>query len=340
MKKLYSFGIVCAAGLAASSAQALTFNFNWTGSTTAGSPTAIAFQQAAAKWSALFTDNVTVNLNLGTASLGSGILAQAGSAEVGGSYSSFKSALAADASSALDTQAVSNLQGGSTFSVVSNFWGSVGSTATQFNGLDKVRMNLANARALGLWAASDSNVDADITFSTNFAFDLDPSNGITSGQFDFVGIAAHEIGHALGFVSGVDIVDFKATNNAVAATTDFWVKPLDMFRFRSGFNVPYLAANNTAKYFSTDLGATGTTRLFSNGANRGDGNQASHFKDGLGIGIMDPTAAPGELLAINPNDIAAFDAIGWNVNAVPEPATMAVLGLGALALARRKKKTA
>lgn len=47
---------------------------------------------------------------------------------------------------------------------------------------------------------------------------------------------------------------------------------------------------------------------------------------------MDPTAVAGELLALQPNDLTAFDAIGWNV-AVPEPASFAALALGVAGLA-------
>lgn len=54
-------------------------------------------------------------------------------------------------------------------------------------------------------------MDGSITFNSKRTFDFDPSNGITAGQFDFVGTATHEIGHVLGFISGVDILDLNST---------------------------------------------------------------------------------------------------------------------------------
>lgn len=54
---------------------------------------------------------------------------------------------------------------------------------------------------------------------------------------------------------------------------------------------------------------------------------------------MDPTAALGELLVLRPNDLTAFDAIGWNV-AVPEPAGFAALGVAGLAACGRARRQA
>ena len=59
------------------------------------------------------------------------------------------------------------------------------------------------------------------------------------------------------------------------------------------------------------------------GVYNGDGDQASHWKDNMNLGIMDPTAAPGEVLNISENDLIAMDLIGWEV--VPEPSTIILL---------------
>lgn len=61
--------------------------------------------------------------------------------------------------------------------------------------------------------------------------------------------------------------------------------------------------------------------LFADGINYGDGRQAIHWKDDLGIGIMDPTVACGETLNISATDLSAFDVLGCTVVPIPEPAT-------------------
>jgi hypothetical protein len=129
------------------------------------------------------------------------------------------------------------------------------------------------------------------------------------------------------------------------------------------------------KYFSVDGGLTqfNGNSLFATGTYNGDGDQASHWKDASGanacgpqIGIMDPTfcyAQRGEVTAL---DLAAFDAIGYNIAVdsratnylvntaqiyrqfatapVPEPATWAMLLLGfggvGFAMRRNRKVTA
>ena len=121
--------------------------------------------------------------------------------------------------------------------------------------------------------------------------------------------------------------------------------------FCRGGHIPYSAlssplgaldwsADTREKYFSINGGLTNLA-LFATGVYNGDGRQASHWKDNLGIGILDPTFAPGELGVITPMDILSLDVVGWD-SAVPEPSTFALtllpLALGALACSRRRAR--
>ncbi|MDP1798004.1 MAG: NF038122 family metalloprotease, partial [Planctomycetaceae bacterium] len=279
------------------------------------------FQAAADLWSSFLRDDILVNINIDFTTLGAGILGSTGSTSQGSSLSSVKTALANDATSLSDATAVANLPAGSTLSIYTSD-ATTGAAEIDNNGTANnitLDINTANAKALGLRSASDAAADGSITFSSSFTWDFDRSNGITAGAYDFIGVAAHEIGHLLGFVSGADTVDYASLNGSGAPLElDPYrvVTPLDLFRRSAasetaGTDID-LRADTATKYFSIDGGTTQLT-TFSTGVDNGDGRQCSHWKDNLNIGIMDPTASNGEYTDITNLDVQAFDVMGWNV---------------------------
>src|SRR5262249_39642856 len=142
------------------------------------------------------------------------------------SYSAVHTALIADQTSASDATAVASLASGTSLSFYTD--NSAGTRVLDNDGSANntyLDVSTANLKALGITTdangqAVDDGVtaDASITFSSDFTFDFDPSNGISPGALDFVGIAFHEIGHALGFFSGVDIVDYYSGSGPGAPT--------------------------------------------------------------------------------------------------------------------------
>ena len=305
------------------------------------------FNSAAAIWSGYIKDDINVNITLNVATLADGETGTSNPVQGFYSYASVRSALIADSASATDQTAVAHLQAGPAVSLLINRTqnnpNGVGSATPYLdNNGDAnnitLRLTNANAKSLGLVSAGNSARDATITFNNNIAFDYDRSNGIAPNQIDFVGVATHEIGHVLGFFSGVDVLDRNSTPPDFAPDSQFqFVTVMDLYRYSTD-SVAQMAIDWTddtrSKFISFDGGATSVGGL-STGTNYGDGYGASHWKDNLQLGIMDPTFAYGELGVLSARDLQLMDAIGYQT--VPEPVESTIMLLGVNALKRTKR---
>jgi hypothetical protein len=225
-----------------------------------------------------------------------------------------------------------------------------------------IALSTANLKALV--GGYTGVVDAQIQFSSDFAFDFNPSNGISAGKYDFIGVAVHEMGHALGFLSAAD--DFNYSVGPDFPVDDYWWGyGMDMFRYSAPGVLDWTFG--TSSYFSLDGGVTPyLDGYLSTGEVYGDGWQASHWKNpGACVdfrGIMNPYICNGMTDAVSGLDLALFDAIGWNTNidvtahpdyhfttaqmfrafAVPEPEgwTLMFAGLGLMAAVMRRRRPA
>lgn len=251
---------------------------------------------------AQFADPITVTVNVSFQPLGAGILGGTSSTYGYTSYTTSRAGLVnnRDASDTIQTW----LPTGSTIPVRYN-----GASSTVTNE-DRVFWTLANFNAT---VGAVSGVAANMTYSTNFTWDYDPSNGISPGTFSFQDVVVHEVGHALGFTSGADF-----------RTADLEV--LDLFRFQytdgSGDYNPDTLAEFQARPRLVDYNVPNDAHicdLISAEYRMSDGSpyQASHFREQTSpyIGLMDPAFTYGETHWPNffqAADLNMFDAIGYD----------------------------
>jgi hypothetical protein len=250
-----------------------------------------------------FADFLTVNLSFTWTSFGG--LAFTQNASTSTSYTNARAGLIAD----MDTDDViqSFLPSGSTLPVRFN---GASATVTNENTIDFSKDNFR--AAIGSLGGGNSA----ITVNSSISYDLDPSNGVGGGQISFQDVLIHEIGHALGFTSAVDV-------NAQFGLTR--TEALDLFRFQRTDGTGDYNPDSFAEFQTTPRTIDQNTPNddanvdiidFEYRMSDGSPDQASHFREQFpSLGVMDPIISNGETSYPDQymeSDINMFDAIGWD----------------------------
>ena len=315
-----------------STAEAATFDFTYAPGTSLEQM--LGFEMAGLLWSDHLADDAVVNIFVETTDLlpdkvigGSlpGILPEQ-------SYFKFWNAARRDITSVNDATAHDSLQSVSLFSFEFglDYDAVINGQAYDFN--TQMKMTRANAKALDIIDGNDTALDGYILMdslpdlSLDWSYDYQRQDSIQTNNLDFLSVALHEIGHTLGFISGIDqpgwIEELSNNNRNIFSRFNRidQATPLDMFRMSSQSEVGHAIDLSIGgdPFFSADGGLNNLAN-FSSGQNTqlgGDGYQASHWrKQDSQLGIMDPVLNLGEQREMTDLDLLAMDIIGWDLQA-------------------------
>jgi hypothetical protein len=177
------------------------------------------------------------------------------------------------------------------------------------NSNTSVQVTLPEARNLGF---STSPVPFDSTIGLNTTI-TSPPNALGGSTFSLQAVANHEIDEVLGI---------GGTGSTLTGTGSLTgpVGDLDLFRYDANGSRSYSNADPNQPYFSIDGGATALS-FFNQvvGADFADW-QSDPDHAGFGPQVQDAFGTPGVNVALGPNEITAFNAIGYQeLAAVPAP---------------------
>ncbi len=209
----------------------------------------LGFEMAAAIWSQFVTDEVTVNLRLvGTDGLNE-------NEAVGGAvpifhethYGAYQDYLEADATSDEDASVLTAVQDGNTVDFLVDTDGDSTTAPELVDGNTEIMLTRAQAKALGMEEAlvleDGSTWDRDvledptaldgyimINNSYDWNYDLTRTAEAPPNTLDFLTMALHEIGHNLGFISGLDgLIETFELHSGETRTEGFTA--LDLMRY-------------------------------------------------------------------------------------------------------------
>jgi len=216
------------------------------------------------------------------------------------SYSSYRARLAERATSANDATALSNLP----------------NTAT-FNGFSNMALTAPHLRALGYTTPAD---DASISINTSIT-NLSRTGSQNSNYYDLETVALHEIDEVLGVGGPATSVGAGYQNSYLGSLDPFRYKGLGAISHATG-DTAYLSINN------------GVTNIITYN-NAGAGSDYADYASNATHYVQDAYGTPGTYRDLAAPELVSYDVIGYTL--IPEPAALALLGLGAGALLRRHR---
>jgi hypothetical protein len=283
---------------AATTTSPFVINISWDSSVqSAPSGFTTAVIAAAQYLESQFVDPVTVNVSIGYGevngtALGSNTLGSSLSYLSSVSYTNLRNALAADATTTTDTTAVASLPSSSPVS--GTFW-----TTT------------ADAKAIGLAAATGTATDGFIGFSSSLPFTYNDSSGVASGTYDFNGVALHEMTEVMGRL--------LLTGGTIGNTANSY-NLMDLFHYSSAGVRDFSAS--TPGYFSVNSGNSSLGTF-----NTTSGGDAGDWASSMGYNSFDAFSSSGVINPVTANDLSVIDAIGWNFAGVSAPTGVALAAI-------------
>jgi fibronectin-binding autotransporter adhesin len=174
----------------------------------------------------------------------------------------------------------------------------------------------AEAKALGLLSANNSAIDGSVTFGSANPWAFNPNNRAVPGEFDFIGVAYHELTEAMGRVWGLDTTLETGSPHYV---------PYDLYRYDGGTTTRDMT-NNTNLWFSinggkTDLNSFNYQFTNSSGTDTEDptdwgiGVANQNYQNSLTNDAFNAYSAGGVVNNLSSVDLTVLNVMGFHLSA-------------------------